>query len=310
MGFANAVWVDDSYADFRKEYVQEVRKIFAAPLHRVSFAQRDAVSAEINNWIAGATRGKIPTGVAPEDFASRSGSGVIDEPGLVSVNAVYFKADWAGRFERDATRKAPFHVNASITKETMMMHQSSLLNYSEDHGFQFLEIPYVDNVYSMYVVLPRKVVGVRTLMREITPEVLAGLRRAAYPHQVDVLFPKFEIRSHLGVRDALSAMGVKSAFDRQEANFDRMITKNLEAFRIYLSEVHHDAWIDVREEGVAAAAATATVHRSFGCSAPALPVPAKFHADHPFLFLIVHNESRSALFAGWISKPPATAGLP
>jgi serine protease inhibitor len=79
---------------------------------------------------------------------------------------------------------------------------------------------------------------------------------------------------------------------------------------IYISEIHHDAWIEVGEKGVEAAAATATVNRSFGCSAALVPAPASFHADHPFVFTIVHKQSGSMLFGGWISSPPATAGLP
>ena len=44
---------------------------------------------------------------------------------------------------------------------------------------------------------------------------------------------------------------------------------------------------------------------SLGCSASPGPTPVEFHADHPFLFMIVHNASRSVLFAGWISDPRA-----
>ena len=105
-------------------------------------------------------------------------------------------------------------------------------------------------------------------------------------------------------------MGVKAAFRNQDADFDKMIDKKLEAFRIYVSEIYHDAWIDVNEEGTEAAAATSTVHFSFGCSAPARSMPAEFHADHPFLFMIVHNESRSILLAGWISNPKEFAQQP
>ena len=61
-------------------------------------------------------------------------------------------------------------------------------------------------------------------------------------------------------------MGVSSAFDKGEADFDKMIVKKPEAFRIYLSDVYHDAWIEVHKEGTEAAAATTSIHFSFGCS--------------------------------------------
>ena len=109
------------------------------------------------------------------------------------------------------------------------------------------------------------------------------------------------------MKQSLSEMGVKAAFDKGRADFDRMIIKKPEAFRVYMSEIYHDAWIDVHEEGTEAAAATSTIHYSFGCSTPSQPPPAEFHADHPFVYLIVHNESRSILFAGWVSHPETIA---
>ena len=40
----------------------------------------------------------------------------------------------------------------------------------------------------------------------------------------------------------------------------------------------------------------------------AMPPPhVVFHADHPFLFAIVHNKSYSILFAGWIANPKGLA---
>lgn len=300
---ANSAWLDETYADFRKEYVEEIQRAFDASLHRVEFKQKERVSEDINKWISEKTRGKIQRSVEPSDFKSRSDTGIIDEPTLVTVNAVYFKADWGSRFDKASTRNRTFHTDETATMETPMMHQRSLLPYSENAKLKFLEIPYIDNLYSMYVILPINLIGIRQLMQDVTMEQILELKRRAFAHEVDVVFPKFEMKSHLRVKEALSAMGVKSAFSNQKADFDRMIIKKLEAFRIYISEIYHDGWIDVHEEGTKAAAATSTVHISFGCSGPPRPRLVQFHADHPFLFMIVHNESRSILFAGWISNP-------
>ena len=305
---ATSAWLDGTHARFRKEYADQVQQAFAASLHSVQFKQPDQVSQEINNWVSEKTHGKITKSVGPQDFKSKSTPGVIDEPALVTVNAVYFKADWGSRFEKGSTREHPFHVDAATTEPAPMMHQRSVLLYAEDDRVQFLEIPYVDGSYSMYVLLPQRILSVKSLMDLVTIDRIIALKRGAFPHQVDVLLPKFEIGSHLGVKNALGAMGVQSAFDSQRADFDKMITKTVEAYRVYLNEVYHDAWIDVHEEGTEAAAATTAVHYSFGCSMqPGAPPPVDFHADHPFLYMIVHNQSRSVLFAGWISRPKQLA---
>jgi serpin B len=98
-------------------------------------------------------------------------------------------------------------------------------------------------------------------------------------------------------------MGAEQAFDRSRANFDGMIVQRPEAAHVYLSSVRHETWMEVSEEGTEAAAVTASVHYTVGCSAEEPPMPAEFHADRPFLYFIVHNPSRSILFAGWIGNP-------
>jgi serpin B len=303
VSMANSVWLDETHADFRKDYVQNFQTAFDASLNGVRFADAKGASTQINRWVMEKTHGKIQQAVSPADFASRSRPGVVDEPALVTVNAVYFKADWGSRFDKSATRDLPFYRYSATTADARMMHQKSILPYSENERVQFLEIPYIDGLYSMYLFLPKSVIPVQELLGGLTVDAVLDLKRKAFGRDVDVLLPKFELRSHVGIKEQLYAMGVHAAFDNGKADFDRMIIKKAEAFRVYISEIYHDAWVDLHEEGTEAAAATSTIHFSFGCSAPSILLPAEFHADHPFVFLIVHNQSRSILFGGWVSDP-------
>jgi serpin B len=302
---ANSAWMDTTHAEFRPEFVSRIKEALGVSFHSVEFSQRDKVSAEINAWISAATRGRIKQGVKPGDFISRSRPGVIDEPGLVILDAVYFKADWGSRFDRQSTSSRPFHVDATLIETVPTMHQHSALPYSENEHFRFLEIPYIGNTFSMCVVLPKEILAITNMLDLITTNTIGELKSRSFVQEVDVLLPKFELGGSLGVKDALTLMGVRSAFDRQTADFERMIAKKIEAYRIYLSEIHHEAWIAVHEEGTEAAAATTATHFSIGCSAR--PPRADFHADHPFLFVIVHNQSQSILFAGWIANPKGLA---
>lgn len=315
----NALWLNSTHARFREDYVKKARYSFDAHLAPATFADGEGASAEINEWASEKTRGRIQQVVGPADFASRSRTGVIDEPGLVSVNAVYFKADWDSRFDRVSTQLRPFHIDAATKVDAAMMHQRSILPYAENDQFKMLKLPYVGDTFSMYLFLPnpggpgmlRGIDGaqpaphrsVLDLLRELSPETIAELKRNLRPEEVDVLLPKFEMRSHLAVKDSLSAMGVLAAFDARKANFDRMIAKTADAYRVYIGAIYQDAWIDVHEEGAEAAAVTTTIHFSIGCSAAPHAMPAFFHADRPFAFLLVHNQSQSILFGGWVSDP-------
>ncbi|KAI1243113.1 Serpin B9, partial [Lamprotornis superbus] len=61
---------------------------------------------------------------------------------------------------------------------------------------------------------------------------------------------------------------------------------------LVLSEVVHKSFVEVNEEGTEAAAATAVVM----CGCTCVMATARFTADHPFLFFIQHNKTRSILF--------------
>lgn len=300
---ANSLWLDETRVTYRKDYLHELRTDQACSV--LKFAGKEQAANQINRWVSDQTHGRISKVVSRENFDSRSTPFILDEPAFVSINAVYFKADWGSQFNESETREQPFYLEASKKTGAEMMHQDSWLLYSANQEAKFLEIPYIEHGYSMYIILPREVISIRQLAEHLTSDMVVDLKRRAQPCKVDVLLPKFELKSHLGVKEALLKMGVNSAFDRHGADFDKMIVKTKEADRIYLSEIYQEAWIKVHEKGTEAAAATTTVSFSIGCSVEPHPRPVQFHADHPFLFLIVHNQSHSILFAGWISDPKA-----
>ena len=91
------------------------------------------------------------------------------------------------------------------------------------------------------------------------------------------------------MNDILSSMGIKDAFDKDKANF-----KSMSDVKTYISKIKQGAYIKVDEEGTVAASvssgkmlATAVAHE-----------PVVFHADHPFVYLIVERSSQAILFAG------------
>jgi serpin B len=83
------------------------------------------------------------------------------------------------------------------------------------------------------------------------------------------------------------------AFGIKNADFSGM-TGNRELF---ISDVIHQASVEVDEEGSKAAAATAIIMEKKG------PRFATFQADHPFMFLIRDRQSSSILFMGRVVDP-------
>jgi serine protease inhibitor len=297
---ANAAWVFKKPVKFRQKYLAELKKGFSASVFKADSNKKGQVCKSINDWASKETHGKIREVIKPEDLTPTK---PLTNPALVTLNVVYFNGDWESRFDQGATRPRSFRVDASRETEAMMMHQCSRLPYAENDSFKLLALPYLGRIFSMYVILPKELLSIKQLMALANPDAIFGLKDRAFARQVDVLLPKFIMKSHSDVKEALSQMGVKTAFDRFAANFDKMIVKTPQAMGIYISRISHDGWIEVDEQGTEAAAATTIVHFSMGCSAAIQPQPKEFHADQPFLFMIVHNQSRSIIFAGWFSDP-------
>jgi serpin B len=113
-----------------------------------------------------------------------------------------------------------------------------------------------------------------------------------------VTLPKFKMTSEFRLADVLKSMGMGDAFDVKKADFSGMAT----AEPLFISEVIHKAYVDVNEEGTEAAAATAVAMLA-GSAPPKPEEPVVFTADHPFVFLIRHNESGTVLFLGRVTNP-------
>ena len=131
--------------------------------------------------------------------------------------------------------------------------------------------------------------------RELTHEKLAEWSNSARMMKVEVelYLPKLKIEENYDLTSTLSNMVIQNAFDPVQADFTRMSAKK----DFFLSKVIHKAFVEVNEEGTEAAAATGVlVLRS---RTPRVT----FKADHPFLFFIRHNKSKTILFFGRLCSP-------
>ena len=107
---------------------------------------------------------------------------------------------------------------------------------------------------------------------------------------VEVAIPKFRAESEFSLKEALSQMGMPTAFTGR-ADFSGIDGRH----DLAISGVQHKAFVDVSEEGTEAAAATGVAVALVAMKTPPRTV---FRADHPFLFLIRDTRSGAILFTG------------
>ncbi|NWX02310.1 SPB10 protein, partial [Caloenas nicobarica] len=178
--------------------------------------------------------------------------------------------------------------------QMMFLRDTFLILLETTMKIKIIELPYVENELSMFVLLQDDIndntTGLELVERELAYEKLAEWTKSAsmMKAEVDLYLPKLRLEENYDLKSTLSSMGIQNAFDPTQADFTGMSAKT----GLFISKVIHQAFVDVSEEGTEAAAATGVlVLRS---KAPTVT----FKADHPFLFFIKHNKSQTILFFG------------
>jgi len=283
---SNALWGQKGYG-FLKEFLEIIKTNYDGGLNEVNFVgATESARKTINAWVERETNNKIKDIIGPGVLSSMTR--------LVLTNAIYFKGNWARQFEKDRTKEAPFTLLSGEKVNIPMMNQKAEFNYMESEDFQGLELPYMDNELSMFILLPKEIEGLSELEKSFTAENLSNWTGKLHKGEVIVSVPKFKMTCQFGLADILKSMGMKDAFSGK-ADFSGMTGKR----DLFISAVIHKAFVDVNEEGTEAAAATAVVMRMTSIG-PQIPV---FRADHPFVFLIRDNHSGSILFIGRVMNP-------
>ncbi|XP_041648146.1 leukocyte elastase inhibitor-like [Cheilinus undulatus] len=111
--------------------------------------------------------------------------------------------------------------------------------------------------------------------------------------EVLVHLPRFKLEGDYKLNEPLAKLGMTDVFSAK-ADLSGMNGEG----GLFLSTVAHKACVEVNEEGTEAAAATASM--AMFCMSRR---EEHFRADHPFLFFIRHNKTKSILFLGRLSSP-------
>ena len=289
LSVANALWGQKGYG-FLKEFIELIETSYGGRLNEVDFAAAaEDARQTINAWVENETKNKI------KDLIPK---GVLNSlTRLVLTNAIYFKGNWASKFEEEDTKDAPFTMVNGEKLDVAKMNQTAEFNYMETEDFQGLEMPYVDKELSMIILLTKRNDRLIALEESLTMDNLSNWLAKLAKRKVVVSVPKFTMTCQFMLADTLKSMGMTDAFSGG-ADFSGMTGRK----DFFISAVIHKAFVDVNEEGTEAAAATAVVMKLTAALPEEIPV---FRADHPFLFLIRDNCSGSILFVGRLMNPKA-----
>ncbi|XP_019643568.1 PREDICTED: leukocyte elastase inhibitor-like [Branchiostoma belcheri] len=278
--------------DLQDDFLSGTSHYYDAPLETVDFGDEESSRSTINNWVSAQTKKKIKE-LIPKGILTPLTR-------LVLVNAVYFKGTWQTQFDPDETYDRKFFPTSDNHFTVPTMHQRGKFRVAELENLRcrMLELPYAGGELAMFVLLPFQMFGLKDVESSLTSEALLEATRGdrLYFMQISmtVALPKFRLTHALSLKDQLTALGMTDLFSMETADLSGVTGQK----DLHVSEVLHEAFVNVNEEGSEAAAATAVVMRgrsgNFGRS---------FVVNRPFLFLIQHKPTGSILFLGRVTNP-------
>ena len=287
LNIANAIWGQDGY-HFLPDFLDLLAEHYGAGMMAVDFVDPpDDSRVRINDWVAEETEGKIKDLLPPRS--------VDPSTRLVLTNAIYFNASWHRPFSPRDTRVRPFHLVGGGTLDVPMMTETYRdYGYARGDGYQVVDVPYSWGEMSMTILLPDEGTTLEALEGSLDSEMLGRIVASVEIDYVTLTMPLFEFESEFSLGDTLAGMGIPDAF-ASGADFSGMTGSR----DLWISEVVHQAFVSVDEEGTEAAAATAVVMDESGPGKEPIAVT----VNRPFIFLFRDTGTGTVLFLGRVSNP-------
>lgn len=296
LNIANAIFLNKHYT-LKEQFQKDMNDYYDAKAEALDFSSSQTLS-RINGWCNEKTNGMIPT--------------ILNDvnPNMVSylLNAIYFKADWRSKFDKNNTKEEDFlsENHEKVLMEMPMMHQNVLISYLKNDTYSAVIIPYGSGLWNMTVLLPEEGKTTDDVINELAKR--STLNNPGWcetggnyfqGYEVDLKLPRFETDSDtdkLGIKDGLVGlmknMGINLAFDSYLAEIPNMCNGP-----VYIAMMRQKAKIKVNEEGSEAAAVT-VAGMDLTSAGPMEYPKATFHANRPFVYVIQEASSGVILFIG------------
>ena len=296
ISIANGVFIKDIYkSNVKKDYYNVLKSKYNSDIIYDKFTTPD----KINNWVKEKTNNMIDNVVdeLDKDFVM----------GLASALAIDVK--WYNQFECNRTTSEKFTKANGNKINVEMMHNSydhEIARYIKTDDVEGIALSYQknNNIELEFIgLLPTS--DVNTFINNLTDDklnsIINGGEIASSKLHINLSLPRFTYDYSVEkFKNILIDLGMKDAFDPDNANFKKMIELKQ---NVYVEKAVHKTHIELNEVGTKAAAVT-----YFGMDKnTALPmeqpkiVNIKF--NKPFIYMIREKNSKELLFFGVVYEP-------
>lgn len=292
----NAVLFDRQYT-LKQPFIQDVNYFFGGKMYRLDLTRKKECAMVLNGIIKRESRNMFDNVFAPQDFAN--------DPMMILLNVLYFKANWFNSFEEHLTKKERFMTPAASNFEAIhhsrvdMMNDEKYVPYYNDGTIHGIILDYADDRFKMLVLTTVKMPSsLKTVTGNLARKGLQHFIRNSSDHNKTIIkLPKLKLESRLDLKSLLSSVGLTSIFDPRGSL--RMI-QNSDA--VYIDGARQVVKLSLDETGTEVAAVTIALPKAAAIRPQAVKYN-KFYADHPFVLVLFDSQTQAILLTAAIVHP-------
>jgi serpin B len=281
---SNSLWIQKDYSIINN-YQTVIENDYLSSVFNLDFRNVQKACDAINLWTKQQTNGLINEIISPDKLDS--------ETKLVLTNTMYFSGEWEVAFSSELTQQDKFYSINKKVEEVDFMNNKGFFSYSEIDNFKTITLPYRDNSNSLIVILPNRKYGIDKIEQNINSTIIDKILNTQKRTLVKLTIPKFKLDYKIDdLVKYLKIIGLDLSLSKN-ADYT-LITKE----SMVIDKVIHKANFEINEKRTVASAST-LVGRLAGCDVKSKPPkPKVFKADHPFIFMLFNNDTKSVLFIG------------
>ncbi|XP_051966543.1 serpin H1-like isoform X1 [Xyrauchen texanus] len=272
-----------SSISFADDFVKNSKKHYNYEHSKINFRDKRSAINSINEWAAKSTDGKLQE--VTKD--------VTNTDGAMIVNAIFFKPHWDEKFHHKMVDNRGFLVTRSHTVSVPMMHRTGIYGFYEDKENKLfvLDMPLAHKMSSMIFIMPYHTEPLERLEKLLTRQQLETWISKLEERAVAISLPKVSMEVSHDLQKHLGELGLTEAVEKSKADLSNISGKK----DLYLANVFHASAFEWDTEG-----------NPFDTSiygSEKIRNPKLFYADHPFIFLVKDNKTKSILFIGRLVRP-------
>jgi serine protease inhibitor len=279
LGLANSIWHTDKF-HVQNTFANIIRDSYDGTVQGLDFENSDGSKRIINGWVEQKTHDRIKNlieEISPDQV-------------MFLVNAIYFKGDWAYKFDKSKTKPATFTTPTGEITTDLMFSEGVTMNFYADEKIQLVDIPYGNGQFNLTVLMPLQAAEVKSFIDNLNAEDLSYWISQSNKITAQLQLPKFKMEWKMDLKKKLAEMGMSMN------GFPNLFEENVP---LAISSIVHQSFVEVNEEGSEAAAATAV--SIVLTSAP--PEPTTIALDKSFVFMIREKHTGIILFIGQLIDP-------